>query len=54
MTSSSQSVSGRPVKGMAREIVYNVAQIFKKQKEEQKLNINITAVTSEDARDLKS
>ena len=30
MISSSQSVSGRPVKGMARKIVYNLAQ-FKKQ-----------------------
>ena len=43
MTSSSQSVSGR-------EIVYNLAQFFKKQKEEQKLNTNITAVTSEATR----
>jgi hypothetical protein len=33
-----------------KEIVYNVAQFFKKQKEEQKLNINITAVTSEATR----
>ena len=39
---SSQSVSGRPSKGMARETVYNVAQFYKKQKEEHKLNINIT------------
>ena len=54
MTSSSQSVSGRPIKRMTREIVYNMAQFFKKQKEEQKLNINITAVTSEVTRDLKS
>ena len=49
MISSSQSVSDRPLKGMAWEIVYNVAQFFKKQKE-QKLNINITAVTSEATR----
>jgi hypothetical protein len=38
---------------MAREIVYNVAQFFKKQKEEQKLNINITAVTSKATKFLK-
>ena len=36
--------------GMAREIVYNMAQFFKKQKEELKLNINITAGTSEATR----
>ena len=29
------------------EIVYNVAQFYKKQKEEQKLNSDITAVTRE-------
>jgi hypothetical protein len=37
----------------AWEIVYNMVQFSKKQKEEQKLNINTTAVTSEATRVLK-
>jgi hypothetical protein len=37
MTSSSQSVLDRPVKGMAREIIYNVAQFFKKRKRKAKI-----------------
>ena len=50
MTSSLHSVSGRPIIGMAKEIVYNVKEFFKKQKEEHKLNIDITAVTTEATR----
>jgi ATP-dependent transcriptional regulator len=53
MTSSLQSVSGRPVTGMAREIVCYVEQFFKKQEEEHKLNIDITTVTSEAKRILE-
>ena len=50
MTSSSQSVSGRPVK----EELYIIWHSFsKKQKQDLKLNINITAVTSEATRVLK-
>jgi hypothetical protein len=54
MTLSSQSVSGWSVKGMAIEKVYKMTQFFKKtKKEEQKLNTNIIAVTSEATRVLE-
>ena len=34
------------LKGMASEIVHNGTKLFKKQKQEHKLDINVTAVTS--------
>ncbi|KAJ4440513.1 hypothetical protein ANN_08654 [Periplaneta americana] len=43
----STSKSGRPLRGQAREIVYNVHQFFKRQKEEHKMDINVAHVTSE-------
>lgn len=46
-TSKSSSVSGRPLRGQAREIVYNVAQYFKELKEQHNLqNANILFMTS--------
>lgn len=47
MASTSKSVSGRPLRGQAREIVYNVARFFKKQKEQHNMDMNIATVTSE-------
>ncbi|KAJ4442366.1 hypothetical protein ANN_03952 [Periplaneta americana] len=43
----STSKSGRPLRGQAREIVYNVHQFFKRQNEEHKMDINVARVTSE-------
>lgn len=43
----SKSTSGRPLRGQAREIVYNVVTHLKKQKEEYKLKYNVVESASE-------
>ena len=48
MASTSSSVSGRPLRDQAREIVYNVAQFFKSQKEVFHIpNVNVIEMISE-------
>ena len=46
-TSKSGSKSGRPLRGQAREIVYNVAAYLREQKTVNKLNYNVVVSTSE-------